>query len=281
MHTVETDVLIVGSGPAGSSAALALSTYGVPNIVVTRYASLADTPRAHITNQRTMEVLRDLGVEDEVVAKATPQHLMGNTVFCTSLAGEELGRLRSWGNEPLVQAEHELASPSRMCDMPQHLMEPILADAAVARGTSLRFETEYLSHVQDADGVTATVKDRLRGDTYEIHAKYLIGADGARSRVAENARLPTVGQMGVAGSINILFEADLSKYTAHRPSTLYWVLAPGATVGGIGAGLVRCVRPWNEWMIVWGYDLAAGTPTSPRSTRCRSYAVSSVPTTSR
>jgi 2,4-dichlorophenol 6-monooxygenase len=139
-------------------------------------------------------------------------------------------------------------------------MEPILADAAVARGTSLRFETEYLSHVQDADGVTATVKDRLRGDTYEIRAKYLIGADGARSRVAENARLPTVGQMGVAGSINILFEADLSKYTAHRPSTLYWVLAPGATVGGIGAGLVRCVRPWNEWMIVWGYDLAAGTP---------------------
>src|SRR5690348_16545946 len=91
---VVTDVLIVGSGPAGASAALALSTYGVPNIVVTRYASLADTPRAHITNQRTMEVLRDLGVEDEVVAKATPQHLMGNTTFCTSLAGEELGRIR-------------------------------------------------------------------------------------------------------------------------------------------------------------------------------------------
>ena len=67
VHTVEpvveTDVLIVGSGPAGASAALALSTYGVRNIVVTRYASLADTPRAHITNQRTMEVLRDLGVE--------------------------------------------------------------------------------------------------------------------------------------------------------------------------------------------------------------------------
>ncbi|GGW48368.1 FAD-dependent oxidoreductase [Streptomyces caelestis] len=257
---VETDVLIVGSGPAGASAALALSTYGVPNIVVTRYASLADTPRAHITNQRTMEVLRDLGVEQEVVAQATPQHLMGNTTFCTSLAGEELGRVRSWGNDPLAQAEHELASPTRMCDMPQHLMEPVLVNAAVARGTRLRFETEYLSHAQDADGVTATVRDRLRGDTYEIRAKYLIGADGGRSRVATDAGLPMGGQMGVAGSINIVFEADLAKYTAHRPATLYWVLAPGATVGGIGAGLVRCVRPWTEWLIVWGYDVTAGAP---------------------
>ncbi|MFD7241659.1 FAD-dependent oxidoreductase [Streptomyces massasporeus] len=257
---VETDVLIVGSGPAGASAALALSTYGVPNIVVTRYASLADTPRAHITNQRTMEVLRDLGVEQEVVAQATPQHLMGNTTFCTSLAGEELGRVRSWGNDPLVQAEHELASPTRMCDMPQHLMEPVLVNAAVARGSRLRFQNEYLSHTQDADGVIATVRDRLRGDTYEIRAKYLIGADGGRSKVAEDAGLPMGGQMGVAGSINIVFEADLSRYTAHRPSTLYWVLAPGATVGGIGAGLVRCVRPWNEWLIVWGYDVNAGAP---------------------
>lgn len=62
MPVVETDVLIVGSGPAGAAAALALSTYGVPHIVVTRYARLTRTPRAHITNQRTMEVLRDLGV---------------------------------------------------------------------------------------------------------------------------------------------------------------------------------------------------------------------------
>jgi len=89
---METDVLIVGSGPAGGAAALALATYGVKATVITKYGWLADTPRAHITNQRTMEVLRDLGVEAEVVAKATPQALMGNNVFCTSLAGEELGR---------------------------------------------------------------------------------------------------------------------------------------------------------------------------------------------
>lgn len=88
----------------------------------------------------------------------------------------------------------------------------------------------------------------------------MIGADGGRSKVAEDAGLPMGGQMGVAGSINIVFDADLTRYTAHRPSTLYWVLAPGATGGGIGAGLVRNVRPWNEWMIVRGYDVTACAP---------------------
>jgi 2,4-dichlorophenol 6-monooxygenase len=61
--------------------------------------------------------------------------------------------------------------------------------------------------------------------------------------------------MGVGGSMNIIFKADLSKYVAHRPSVLYWVVQPGADVGGIGMGLVRMVRPWNEWLIVWGYDI--------------------------
>ena len=69
---IETDVLIVGSGPAGSTAALALSTYGVKNTLVTKYGWLANTPRAHITNQRTFEVLRDLGVEAEARALAMP-----------------------------------------------------------------------------------------------------------------------------------------------------------------------------------------------------------------
>ena len=41
---------------------------------------------------------------------------------------------------------------------------------------------------------------------------------------------------------------------------LYWVIQPGSNVGGIGAGLVRMVRPWNEWLIVWGYDISQPAP---------------------
>jgi 2,4-dichlorophenol 6-monooxygenase len=88
-----------------------------------------------------------------------------------------------------------------------------------------------------------------------IRSRYLVGADGGNSKVAELENLPFEGEMGVGGSMNIIFKADLSKYVAHRPSVLYWVVQPGADVGGIGMGLVRMVRPWNEWLIVWGYDI--------------------------
>jgi 2,4-dichlorophenol 6-monooxygenase len=260
-HTaVETDVLIVGSGPAGASAALFLSTLGVPNIMITKYRWTANTPRAHITNQRTMEIFRDVGIEDQVLADATPHHLIGDTVFCTSITGEEIGRILTWGNHPARHADHELASPSLNCDIPQTYLEPILVRNATARGTQTQFSTEYLGHTQDADGVTVRVLNRLTGTEYTIRAKYLIGADGARSAVAADLDLPYEGRMDVAGSMNITFKADLSELCRHRPSVLYWVIQPGANVGGIGAGLVRMVRPWHEWLIVWGFDLAQGVP---------------------
>jgi 2,4-dichlorophenol 6-monooxygenase len=252
---IETDVLIIGSGPAGGSAALFLSTYGVKNIMLTKYRWTANTPRAHITNQRTMEILRDMGVEEDVVEKATPQELMGNNVFCTSLAEEEFARLRTWGTHPARQADYTLASPSSICDCPQTLMEPILVSHAAARGSRVRFDTEYLSLEQDADGVTATVRDRIEQNTYQIRAKYLLGCDGGRSVIAKEIGLPTEGQMDIAGSMNIVFSADLSKYVVNRPGVLYWVLQPGSNIGGIGMGTIRMVHPWDEWLIIWGYDI--------------------------
>jgi 2,4-dichlorophenol 6-monooxygenase len=77
--TVTTDVVVVGSGPAGAGAALLLSTLGIPNIMITKYRWTANTARAHITNQRAMEVFRDVGTEGQVLADATPHELSGAT----------------------------------------------------------------------------------------------------------------------------------------------------------------------------------------------------------
>lgn len=257
---LETDVVIIGSGPAGSAAALALSNAGIPNLIITKYRWLADTPRAHYINTRTMEILRDLGVHDEVVAKAAPLEVMGNVVFCNSLTGKELGRLPYGANDPKRRSDYLQASPCEQCDLPQHLLEPILLGKAVSQGSHTRFDSEYLSHQQDLEGVTVQVRDRLTGTEYNVRCKYLLGADGANSKVATDLELPMQGEMGKSGSISIILRADLSKYVAHRPGYLWWMLQPGANIGGLGMGLLRMVRPWNEWQIVWGYDITGPAP---------------------
>lgn len=81
----DTDVVVVGLGPAGGTAALALATYGVRVHAVSMFPWVANSPRAHITNQRAVEVLRDLGVEQEVRKYATPcgvPELCSHTLTC-------------------------------------------------------------------------------------------------------------------------------------------------------------------------------------------------------
>ena len=69
---IETDVLVVGAGPAGAASSMFLAEHGISNIAISRGRSTANTPRAHITNQRTMEALRDVGVERQCMALASP-----------------------------------------------------------------------------------------------------------------------------------------------------------------------------------------------------------------
>ncbi len=92
------DVLFVGVGPADGT---------------------APTPLFHITNQRAVEVLRDLGLLDEALALATPNDLMGENTYCSSIAGDELGKLRTSRTQPQRRSDYELASPERICDLPK------------------------------------------------------------------------------------------------------------------------------------------------------------------
>ncbi|WP_328433670.1 FAD-dependent oxidoreductase [Streptomyces sp. NBC_00425] len=256
----DADVLVVGAGPMGATTALALATYGVRVAMVSRWTWVANTPRAHITNQRALEVLRDLGVEEEVLRVATPWDQMGDMLFATSLAGEEIARLRAWGTGDTRRGDYLSGSPCPLVDVVQPLLEPVLVQNAAARGTDLRFNTEYLGHEQDGQGVTARLQDRITGREYTFRTRYLVGADGARSQIAEEAELPFEGRMARAGTVYVQFDADLSRYVKHRPSTLHWIASPAAEFGEIGMAVLRAVRPWDQWIAGWGFDMADGEP---------------------
>ena len=256
----ETDVVVVGSGPTGAATALALATFGTRVHLVSKWNWLANTPRAHITNTRAVEVLRDLGVEDEARRHATPWEWMGETLWTTSFAGPEIARLRTWGTGDERIGDYLQQSPCTMLDLPQTFLEPMLVHHAAARGASLAMNTEYLSHVQDADGVTVALRDRLSGREHAVRAKYLVGADGARSQIVEDLGLPLEGHVARAGTHYTLFRADLSRFVAHRPSILYWIVTPDAAFGEIGQGLLRAIRPWDQWIAGWGFDKDKGEP---------------------
>ncbi|MDX9716367.1 MAG: FAD-dependent monooxygenase [Thauera sp.] len=260
---VETDVLIVGAGPSGAVASALLADLGVRNIMINKYKSTSPGPRSHITNQRAMEILRDLGLEEPAKALAVPHSYMAEQILATSVTGEEFGRILAWANHPIAKGEHELASPCTYCDLPQLYFEPLVVNAASLRGSDVRFQTEYLSLEQDANGVTSKVLDRINGAEYEIRAKYLIGADGARSKVAQDIQLPFEGQMGLgeSGSINIEFEADLTAYLDHRRGDMIWAIQAGSGINGTGVSVLRMVRPWNKFVCVTGYEFVQGTPT--------------------
>src|SRR6266403_4522787 len=258
--TYETDVLIIGAGPTGSTTALALANCGVRCHIVSRGNWMADSPRAHITNQRANEVFRDLGISEDVARYASPWELMGDTTFTTSLAGPELIRMRTWGTGDDRRGDYLRASPCGMVDIIQPLLEPILFQKAAEKGATFAFNTEYVSHEQDSNGVTATLRDRLDGREFTVRARYMVGADGARSSVVEHLDLPIEGRMARAGTVYTIFNADLSKYSKHRPSILNWIVTPDASFGEIGMGLLRAVRPWTQWIAGWGFDINKGEP---------------------
>src|SRR5262245_9519081 len=220
---IEVPVLIVGGGPVGLTASIWLSQHGIRSLLVERHPGTAIMPKARGINARTMEMYRQCGVEDAIRQAGLPTERTGLIVWTRTLAGEEIER-----RVPGRATPKNLAmSPVVNCLCAQDYLEPVLLRFAEAQGTGdVRFNVEMTALEQDASSVTATITDRLTRAETAVRAQYLIAADGAQSRIRRQLGVQMTGKEAVYDSVNILLEADLTRWTAHRPAALYFVEQP-------------------------------------------------------
>ena len=258
MRTIDTGVLVVGAGPTGLVASTILAAQGIPAITLARHPGTAPQPRATVTNMRTIEVFRDLGIEDRVRSIGNSLRFLKYNVQATSLAGMEIFRYTSYGTGRRL-SDYLAASPCEPLHAPQHVLEPVLLTAAIERGADIRFSHELVEIEQSPDEVRARVLNRTTGEEYLVRAQYAIGADGSRSRVAEQLGFRFEGESGLKHMLNMWIEADLAEYVAHRPAALYQIAQP-QNISWVGTASFMCVRPWNEWMITRSYNPAEGEP---------------------
>jgi 2-polyprenyl-6-methoxyphenol hydroxylase-like FAD-dependent oxidoreductase len=220
---IEVPVLIVGGGPVGLTASMLLSQHGIRSLLVERHPGTAIVPKARGINARTMEMYRQIGVEDAIRSAGLPPQATGLTVWTESLAGVEIERRVPGRATP----KNMLASPMLNCLCAQDDLEPVLRRFAEAQQRGeLRFNAELSSVTQDEHGVDAVLTDRVTGDTTKVRAGYVIAADGAKSAIRRMLNVRMIGRERVYDSVNIVFNADLRPWTADRPAALYFVEQP-------------------------------------------------------
>ncbi|TPG16755.1 FAD-dependent oxidoreductase [Sphingomonas koreensis] len=222
METLDIEVLVVGAGPVGLSAAIELGSRGHHVLIAERNPRVGAAPRAKTTNVRTRTHLRRWGLADRL-AEESPFGVdyPNNMVFVTRLGpgGHELARFRNAFN---ASPERSPLYPEHGQWVPQYKLEKVLLEKVQTFGqVETRFETEFVSAEQDGTGVTAILRS-AEGDT-RLRCRYLIGADGARSQVRELIGAKLEGRHGLSHHYNIIFEAPgLAKAHGFGPAAVYW-----------------------------------------------------------
>lgn len=228
MSDIEVPVLIVGGGGAGLTASMLLSDLGIEHLLVSALPGTSTLPKAHVINQRSMEIYRKLGVAGDIYEAGTPPEAMARTAWYAGLNGEdpiygrEIASQEAWG-AGYTDPDYIAASPCRMTNLPQLRLEPVLlAHAKRKNPEAIRFNHELLSFTQDADGVSSTIVNKDTGETYTVRSQYLYGCDGGR-KVGAEAGIELLGQRNILYTVSVHFTADLSRYLKDPSVLINWM----------------------------------------------------------
>ncbi|MGB3332035.1 MAG: FAD-dependent monooxygenase [Mycobacterium sp.] len=181
-------VLIVGAGAGGLSASALLAKHGVRSLVIEKRSEIFLYPKARNLSFRSLEILRGLGLADQVHAVAEGVSDMLTKVSLTSSQSQQAFDLDA------IFAPFAGLSPEPAAQYcPQSALEPMLLEHIRGRGSAVRYGTELCSFEQDDTGVAVVVRDRNTGSTEVVRADYLIAADGVRSPARDALGIPTSG----------------------------------------------------------------------------------------
>jgi 2,4-dichlorophenol 6-monooxygenase len=221
----ETDILIVGAGPAGLLSAIIAAQLGLRFEIIEHRAGLHPEPSAHVLKTHTMEVYRRVGAAERIFAESTAEDLQRCIVWCESLTGLCYGRLDLEGKKGLSPRFTRI-SPVHSANVPQNVVEPLLHERLieVAGRDPVRFGTRFLDFAQDSAGVRARVAGGA-GER-EISARYIVGADGAGSRVRRSAGIVMEGPPVLAHFLAIHIRSDAMPLLERHPGVVFFLRAP-------------------------------------------------------
>ncbi|KAI8248004.1 hypothetical protein K4K53_001221 [Colletotrichum sp. SAR 10_77] len=233
-----------------------------------RHPSTSIHPKACGINQRTTEILRVMGVEEDVYAIAAPAEIAGRTAWYTSLGeeGKEVFSRDAWGGGQYA-AEYAQHSPSRYCILPQIKLEPILKRRAVELNPhQIFYGHEVLTTEDHGDFAEVTVKNRSTGDVSRHRGTYVIVADGGRQFTTQLG-VEWSGEGDLLTMISAHIRSPIRALHPDNRNFITWFTNP-AMGGSTLTGYLYQLGPWpeamtspeiEEWMFVCAQ--AADDPT--------------------
>ncbi|HFR4186505.1 MULTISPECIES: FAD-dependent oxidoreductase [Bacillus] len=258
MESNDVPVLIIGGGLSGLASALFLAKHNIEYLLIERHLSTAIHPKAGGITFRTMELFRELGLEQRIRSTGkTLENCRGRIAVHTIAEAnqEELAQMRAnqyENDEKLLQKIEEI-SPSKQTACYQITLEEIMLQEARTLGGELSFYHELVSYEQNEQGVIATIRNRETEKESVIHCDYVIAADGAKSKIREQLGISTEGRGTIGGYyMNIYFEADLSEFIQGDAFGFTMVLHPEVL------GALIPVDNERRWIYHVSYDPLKG-----------------------